>query len=71
MLDAITIALAALVIYICIYALLDRVCKCAEHCAEMKAYGAAIASGVCGTIDITNPKVMEVGKKNAEKLNKE
>ena len=68
MLDSITIALAALVIYICIYALLDRVCKCAEHCAEMKAYGAAVASGC---VDITNPKVMETGKKNAEKLNKE
>lgn len=31
--------LAFVVLYICIYALIDRVCKCIEHCSTAKAYG--------------------------------
>lgn len=30
---------AALFVYLCLYGLVNRVCKCMEHCATAKAYG--------------------------------
>lgn len=28
-----------IVVYLCVYSLIDRVLKCIEHCATAKAYG--------------------------------
>ncbi|RHF61860.1 hypothetical protein [[Ruminococcus] lactaris] len=28
-----------LIVYVCLYALVDRIMKCIEHCATAKAYG--------------------------------
>lgn len=33
------IVIISLILYICIYALVDRICKCVEHCAINKAFG--------------------------------
>lgn len=30
--------------YICLYCLVDRICKCAEYCSGVKAYGVAFAN---------------------------
>lgn len=27
-----------LIFYLCVYALIDRICKCIEYCTEMKAH---------------------------------
>lgn len=32
------IVIVSLILYICIYALADRICKCVEHCATNKAF---------------------------------
>lgn len=32
------IVIVSLIIYICTYALIDRICKCVEHCATNKAF---------------------------------
>lgn len=32
------IVIAFLIVYICVYALINRVCQCIEHCATAKAY---------------------------------
>lgn len=31
-------ALLIIIIFICTYTLIDRICKCIEHCATTKAY---------------------------------
>lgn len=38
MFDYFMIALLCLVIYIMLYVLVDRICKCFEHCANAKYY---------------------------------
>jgi hypothetical protein len=35
----IQIGLLILVGYMCLYALIDRICKCAENCAAFKSFG--------------------------------
>lgn len=30
---------AFFILYLCVFALINRVCKCIEHCATAKAYG--------------------------------
>lgn len=30
--------IAFLILYICVYALINRVCQCIEHCATARAY---------------------------------
>lgn len=38
--------LAFLVLYVCIYALINRVCQCIEHCATARAYSKFGENGV-------------------------
>lgn len=34
------------ILYICVYALINRVCQCIEHCATAKAYSKFRENGV-------------------------
>lgn len=38
--------LSFLVLYICVYALINRVCQCVEHCATARAYSKFRENGV-------------------------
>ena len=38
--------IAFLILYICVYALINRVCQCIEHCATAKAYSKFRENGV-------------------------
>ena len=40
------IVIAFLIVYICVYALINRVCQCIEHCATAKAYSKFRESGM-------------------------
>ena len=42
----IQIIIMFLIGYVCLYALLDRVMKCIEHCATARAYGQFREAGV-------------------------
>ena len=42
----IQIIIMFLIGYVCLYALIDRVMKCIEHCATAKAYGRFKEAGV-------------------------
>ena len=33
------VALFIVLIYICIFGIVNRICKCVEHCATSKSYG--------------------------------
>jgi hypothetical protein len=37
--------------YVCLYALLDRVMKCIEHCATARAYGRFKEAGIMTKLD--------------------
>ena len=55
-------------IWLCIYALVDRICRCCESCALYKSYGAYMSKGMPIKID-DFLKVMgnTGGNKNQEK----
>lgn len=38
--------IAFLILYICVYALINRVCQCIEHCATARAYSKFRENGV-------------------------
>lgn len=40
-----------LIVYVCLYALVDRIMKCIEHCATAKAYGRFKEAGVMIKMD--------------------
>ena len=47
----IQIIIMFLIAYVCLYALLDRVMKCIEHCATARAYGRFREAGVMTKTD--------------------
>lgn len=47
----IQIIIMFLIGYVCLYALLDRVMKCIEHCATARAYGQFREAGVMTKMD--------------------
>lgn len=36
----ITIGIICVIVYICAFTLVDRICKCVEHCANAKSFSA-------------------------------
>lgn len=40
------IVIAFLIVYLCAYALINRVCQCIEHCATARAYSRFRENGV-------------------------
>ncbi len=58
--------LAFLVLYICVYALINRVCQCIEHCATARAYSKFRENGVAVKMDAVEAGIQ---KSNKEKKN--
>ena len=48
------IVIAFLIAYICVYALINRVCQCIEHCATARAYGKFKDNEGKGVTNVTN-----------------
>lgn len=48
-----------LIVYICLYALTDRILKCIEHCATAKAYGHFREDGVMTTMDAVEARILK------------
>lgn len=60
------IVIVFLIIYICIYALINRVCQCIEHCATARAYSKFRENGVLVKMDDVEAGIK---KSNKEKEN--
>ena len=58
--------LAFLVLYVCVYALINRVCQCIEHCATARAYSKFRENGVLVKMDDVEAGIQ---KSNQEKEN--
>lgn len=60
--DLFTYVLIGIAIYICVYALLDRVCRCKEQCEAFKAYAVIFSS-------TSNKKPADVASDMGEAIN--
>lgn len=55
-------ALILVVIYLCVYALINRVCQCIEHCATARAYSKFRENGVLVKMDDVEAGIMKSKK---------
>lgn len=65
-----------IIVYLCVYALINRVCQCVEHCATTKAYGKFLDSNGRLTqenmLEKINQEIFQNGNKHGfSKPNKE
>lgn len=51
-----------LIVYICVYALINRVCQCIEHCATAKAYSKFRESGMQLKMDDIEAGIQKANK---------
>lgn len=58
----IQIVVGLLIIYICLYALINRVCQCIEHCATARAYSKFRENGVLVKMDDVEAGIMKSKK---------
>ncbi len=58
--------IAFFILYLCVYALINRVCKCIEHCATARAYSKFRENGVLVKMDDVEAGIQ---KSNKEKEN--
>lgn len=56
------IVIAFLIVYICVYALINRVCQCIEHCATAKAYFKFRESGMQLKMDDIEAGIQKANK---------
>ena len=54
--------IAFLILYLCMYALINRVCQCIEHCATARAYSKFRENGVLVKIDDVEAGIMKSKK---------
>ena len=54
--------IAFLILYICVYALINRVCQCIEHCATAKAYSKFRESGMQLKMDDIEAGIQKANK---------
>ena len=61
--------LLIVVISICVYTLVDRICKCIEHCATAKAYGEFRKTGSMTKMEDVEAAIVKIneGKENVKK----
>lgn len=53
-----------LILYICVYALIDRVCKCIEHCSTDRAFSKFKENGVMVRLDTIKKQIKEFNEVN-------
>lgn len=60
------IVIIFIVLYLCIYTLINRICQCIEHCATARAYSKFRENGVLVKMDDVEAGIQ---KSNKEKEN--
>ncbi len=58
-----------LVLYLCAYALIDRICKCIEYCATAKAYLKFRENGVITSLEKVQEQIKKFGEVRHETKN--
>lgn len=47
----IQMVIAFIIVYLCVYALIGRICQCIEHCATARAYSKLKENGVSVSLE--------------------
>ena len=50
------------ILYLCVYALVNRICRCVEHCATARAYSRIAEKGVLATIEGVETSIQKHSK---------
>ena len=58
--------LSFLVLHICVYALINRVCQCVEHCATARAYSKFRENGVLVKMDAVEAGIKKLNKEKED-----
>lgn len=61
--------LFVLIIFICAYTLIDRICKCIEHCATAKAYSKFRENGILTSLEKVQEQIKKFGEVRHEAKN--
>lgn len=51
-----------IILYLCAYTLIDRICKCVEHCATAKAYCKFRENGVLTSLEKVQEQIKKFGE---------
>ncbi|NBH27224.1 hypothetical protein D3Z60_15805 [Lachnospiraceae bacterium] len=62
----IQIVVGFLIIYICLYALINRVCQCVEHCMTAKAYSKFRENGVLVNMNDVEAGIIKLNKEKED-----
>lgn len=49
--------IVGLILYLCLYVLINRLCQCIEHCATAKAYGKFREAGIMVKMEDVQKKI--------------
>lgn len=60
-----------LIAYVCLYALIDRITKCIEHCATAKAYSRFREAGMMVQMDAVSDAIEKEKKHDEKRSDKE
>lgn len=53
-------------VYLYVYALIGRICKCIEHCATARAYSKFRENGVMTKMDDAEAGIIKIGKEKED-----
>ena len=51
-----------IILFLCVYMLIDRICKCIEHCATAKAYSKFRENGVLTSLERVQEQIQKFGE---------
>lgn len=57
------------IVYICVFALIDRVLKCIEHCATARAYSKFRETGIMTKMNVVRDGIDKEKDNVAERIN--
>lgn len=58
-----------IILYLCVYTLIDRICKCIEHCATARAYSKFRENGILTSLEKVQEQIKKFGEVRHEAKN--
>lgn len=58
-----------IILFLCVYTLIDRICKCIEHCATAKAYSKFRENGILTSLEKAQEQIKKFGEVRHEAKN--
>lgn len=58
-----------IILFLCVYTLIDRICKCIEHCTTAKAYSKFRENGILTSLEKVQEQIKKFGEVRHEAKN--